>query len=493
MLEPTLACNIACIGCGKIREYESNKARLTVEECIDAGAQCPAPVVSICGGEPLVYKGIEDVVAGMLELGKNIDLCTNALRLEQYLEVFEPSHKLTFVVHLDGMREIHDYICDYPGLWDVAVDAIKKAREAGFRVATNTTIFKETSIEDVIEMMGYLTDDVGIDGMLIAPGLPVLADRSGADDDASRARGEVQGHPHRRPRARLSLARDARSTRSSSPASGSSSARPGARSRATRTAGKGRATCSPTGSSRPTTRCSRASSGRTTGRATIRAASTARSIPGFEPSAAYEAAGSRQGERQEHGVDADGLTFACAMTVEERIARRLGQTALVGLGASKGVPEGRLVSFGIAGALSGELPVGTVIDATRVVDESGAVLWEGGPLGARRRGPGRSSARAGSSTIPAERARLHARDRRRRRRHGVRRCSRASGRLVGCLRAISDTPTQRLGGVAEGATADGEVDYAAASCAASPGSRVGDAARSAPALAARSRRSEAIA
>ena len=31
MLEPTLACNIACIGCGKIREYESNKARLTVD------------------------------------------------------------------------------------------------------------------------------------------------------------------------------------------------------------------------------------------------------------------------------------------------------------------------------------------------------------------------------------------------------------------------------------------------------------------------------
>ena len=52
MLEPTLACNIACIGCGKIREYESNKARLSVEECVDAGVQCPAPVVSICGGEP---------------------------------------------------------------------------------------------------------------------------------------------------------------------------------------------------------------------------------------------------------------------------------------------------------------------------------------------------------------------------------------------------------------------------------------------------------
>jgi hopanoid biosynthesis associated radical SAM protein HpnH len=170
MLEPTLACNIACIGCGKIREYESNKARLSVEECIDAGEQCPAPVVSICGGEPLVFKGVEEVVEGFLELNKTIELCTNALRLEQFLDVFKPNKRLTFVVHLDGMREIHDYICDYPGLWDIAVDAIRKAREAGFRVTTNTTIFKETDPAEVVEMMGYLTDEVGIDGMLVAPG-----------------------------------------------------------------------------------------------------------------------------------------------------------------------------------------------------------------------------------------------------------------------------------------------------------------------------------
>src|SRR5207253_4153611 len=170
MLEPTLACNIACIGCGKIREYESNKARLSVEECVDAGVQCPAPVVSICGGEPLVYKGIEDVVAGMLEMQKNIELCTNALKLEEFLSVFKPNPRMTFVVHLDGMRAIHDYVCDYPGLWDLAVDAIKSARARGFRVTTNTTIFKETEVSDVIEMMRYLTEEVGIDGMLVAPG-----------------------------------------------------------------------------------------------------------------------------------------------------------------------------------------------------------------------------------------------------------------------------------------------------------------------------------
>ncbi len=156
-------------------------------------------------------------------------------------------------------------------------------------------------------------------------------------------------------------------------------------------------------------------------------------------------------------MDADGLTFACAMTVEERIARRLGRTALVGLGASRGVPEGLLVSFGIAGALAPDLPLGTVIDATRVVDESGAVLWEGAPLGATS---ARTGTILGASRIvddPAERARLHART-------GAEAVDMESGplarsgRLVGCLRAVSDTPSRRLGGVARGATADGHVD-----------------------------------
>ena len=156
-------------------------------------------------------------------------------------------------------------------------------------------------------------------------------------------------------------------------------------------------------------------------------------------------------------MDADGLTFACAMTVEERVARRLGRTALVGLGASRGVPEGRLVSFGIAGALTGDLPIGTVIDATRIVDEFGTVLWEGAPLGAVR---ARTGTILGASRIvddPWERARLH-------RETGAEAVDMESGplarsgRLAGCLRAISDTPERRLGGVAHGATPDGRVD-----------------------------------
>jgi hypothetical protein len=146
------------------------------------------------------------------------------------------------------------------------------------------------------------------------------------------------------------------------------------------------------------------------------------------------------------------------MGVEERVAKKLGPTVRIGLGASNGVPsEGRLVSFGIAGALRRDLGVGTVIDATRVVDEQGAVLWEGPPLGISA---ARTGTILGASRIvdrPEER-------------EALRRSSGAdavdmesgalarSGRLAGCVRAISDTPERGLGGLAEGVTANGDPD-----------------------------------
>jgi adenosylhomocysteine nucleosidase len=86
------------------------------------------------------------------------------------------------------------------------------------------------------------------------------------------------------------------------------------------------------------------------------------------------------------------------------------------------------------------------------------VLWEGGPLGAAtaRRGTILGATRIVDD--PVERARLH-------RATGADAVDMESGalarsgRMVGCLRAISDTPSRRLGGVARGARPNGEVDY----------------------------------
>ena len=55
MLEPLEACNLACEGCGRIREYESViHKQLTAQDCLTAVEESGAPVVSIAGGEPTI-------------------------------------------------------------------------------------------------------------------------------------------------------------------------------------------------------------------------------------------------------------------------------------------------------------------------------------------------------------------------------------------------------------------------------------------------------
>jgi adenosylhomocysteine nucleosidase len=153
------------------------------------------------------------------------------------------------------------------------------------------------------------------------------------------------------------------------------------------------------------------------------------------------------------------ITLACALGVEERVARKAGaRTARVGLGATLPLPEGRLVSFGFAGALDPRLQPGTLITATKVVDPAGKTLWEGEPIqvdGARavvicasRNVVDGSSQRqdlataTGADAVDMESGALA-----------------ASGRLAGVVRAISDSRDQPLGRFALAANVDGSTKW----------------------------------
>jgi adenosylhomocysteine nucleosidase len=156
-------------------------------------------------------------------------------------------------------------------------------------------------------------------------------------------------------------------------------------------------------------------------------------------------------------VDADGLTFACATSAEERVARRAGFDAVrVGIGVANGVPDGRLVSFGVAGSL-GEFQVGEVLDATRVVDETGATLWEGPGLGVRG---ARAGVLLGGNVLvhdAAERDQLRAAS-------GADAVDMESGtlarsgRLAGVVRAISDDASSTVEGLDTTVHADGRTN-----------------------------------
>jgi hopanoid biosynthesis associated radical SAM protein HpnH len=170
MLEPTHLCNLACSGCGRIREYaDTIQEMMSLEECLKSVDECPAPVVTITGGEPFLYPHIYALVDEVLQRGKHIYFCTNALLLEKALDILKPHPNFTLNIHLDGLEETHDRILERKGTFQIAMEAIRKAKKLGFRVCTNTTIFNETDLLE-IEMLFSRLQDMGVDGLLVAPG-----------------------------------------------------------------------------------------------------------------------------------------------------------------------------------------------------------------------------------------------------------------------------------------------------------------------------------
>ncbi len=214
-LEPLHTCNLTCTGCGRIREYSTSlKDMMSLEDCLGAAVECNAPMVSICGGEPLIYPHIEALVKGLLEQKRIVYICTNAMfmrkkmrewlasRLSAQSEFVEqkisellaaglltekdtaeirkgpkdaakatiaPSRWMYWNVHLDGLERIHDLIVEREGVFKECILAIKMAKILGYQVATNTTIYKETDMEEVEQMFDYLSD-LGVDGHTISPG-----------------------------------------------------------------------------------------------------------------------------------------------------------------------------------------------------------------------------------------------------------------------------------------------------------------------------------
>lgn len=214
-LEPLHTCNLTCTGCGRIREYSTSlKDILPLEECLAAANECDAPMISICGGEPLIYPQIEELVAGLLEQGRIVYICTNALlmrrkmrdylawetikrpeKAEQYVRrlldegllsekdaaeirkgpkdekrpVIAPSRWMYWNVHLDGLERTHDLIVEREGVFKECILAMRMAKILGYQVATNTTIYKETDMKEIEDLFAYLST-LGIDGHTISPG-----------------------------------------------------------------------------------------------------------------------------------------------------------------------------------------------------------------------------------------------------------------------------------------------------------------------------------
>src|SRR5450432_2452865 len=218
-LEPLHTCNLTCTGCGRIREYSTSiNDMMSLEDCLGAAVECKAPMVSICGGEPLIYPHIEALIKGLLEQKRIVYVCTNAMfmrkKMREWMKAeyrksdtavrndldskiseligqnlisekdaeairdpksevktptIAPSDWMYWNVHLDGLERTHDLIVEREGVFQEAVKAMQMAKILGYQVATNTTVYKETDVQEIEDMFAFLSS-LHLDGHTIAPG-----------------------------------------------------------------------------------------------------------------------------------------------------------------------------------------------------------------------------------------------------------------------------------------------------------------------------------
>src|SRR6516162_7990542 len=210
-LEPLHTCNLTCTGCGRIREYSTSlKDMMSLEDCLGSATECDAPMVSICGGEPLIYPKIEELVAGLLDQGRIVYVCTNGMFMRKKLKdhlaatysssmeptlsnlldeklisdkdadtirkgksdgcpTIAPTKWMYWNVHIDGLEYTHDLIVEREGVFKECVEAVRMAKLLGYQVATNTTVYKETDVKEIEQMFEYFSS-LEVDAHTISPG-----------------------------------------------------------------------------------------------------------------------------------------------------------------------------------------------------------------------------------------------------------------------------------------------------------------------------------
>jgi len=83
--------------------------------------------------------------------------------------VIRPTKWMYWNVHVDGLEFTHDLIVEREGVFKECIAAIRMAKILGYQTATNTTVYRETEVQEIEDMFKFLSS-LEVDGHTISPG-----------------------------------------------------------------------------------------------------------------------------------------------------------------------------------------------------------------------------------------------------------------------------------------------------------------------------------
>lgn len=163
----TEKCNLRCTYCMPEEgvDLRPSRAYMNVEEVVGLAKEFVGLGVNkirLTGGEPLVYKGFEEVVRQLSKLPVELSLTTNGLMLDRYYDVLENCGVKNINISIDTLDEVKfKEITRREGLSKVW-NAIHECVNRGFKVKLNVVVMKGFNENEVIDFVN-LTNELPIE------------------------------------------------------------------------------------------------------------------------------------------------------------------------------------------------------------------------------------------------------------------------------------------------------------------------------------------
>ena len=156
--EITLACNLKCQHCGS-RAGKPRHDELTTQECLDVVdqlAKLGTREITLIGGEAFLRRDWIEIIKAIRNHHIYCAIQTGALNFTQgKFEEAIGAGLQGIGVSLDGLPELHDRLRGVPGAYQMAIDTLRRAKDAGLNRSVNTQIGPET-----IPMLSQLMDQI---------------------------------------------------------------------------------------------------------------------------------------------------------------------------------------------------------------------------------------------------------------------------------------------------------------------------------------------
>ncbi|MFQ5867377.1 MAG: GTP 3',8-cyclase MoaA [bacterium] len=155
-------CNLRCIYC--MPNYgiipKSHNEILTFEEIekvIKAAVSLGVNKIKITGGEPLIRKGIVDLIAMLSDIEGIVDLSmtTNGIFLSEYTESLKKAGLKRINISLDTLWEDKYKLITKMGNLNNVLEGIKKAQEVGLFTKLNVVVIKGINDDEILDFVEF--------------------------------------------------------------------------------------------------------------------------------------------------------------------------------------------------------------------------------------------------------------------------------------------------------------------------------------------------